>query len=104
MWARVAIKAKHMHGAIFLGERSEEDWERESLALHKQGNRMTKPQLVQALKLAEEEGKSKAKGKGKGKGMDGKGMMGGKGMMAEMMGGGMGGMGGMMMQQMAMVQ
>ena len=27
MWARVAIKAKQMHGSIFLGERTSEDWE-----------------------------------------------------------------------------
>ena len=61
MWARVAIKAKQMHGSIFLGERASEDWERESHMLVKQGNRMNKPQLLKALNMPEAEAASKSK-------------------------------------------
>ena len=42
MWARVTIKAKQMHGSIFLGERTSEDWDRETGALVKQGNKLNK--------------------------------------------------------------
>ena len=48
MWARVTIKAKQMHGSIFLGERTSEDWEREMGALVRQCSRLNKVTLLQA--------------------------------------------------------
>ena len=61
MWARVTIKAKQMHGSIFLGERTSEDWDRETGALVKQGNKLNKAALLQALKLDEKEAAGKQK-------------------------------------------